>query len=99
MPTSGQEARQARLEELAQAVAARPFSLDRALKACEAIEEAHGIECRIEAVAVAAAFELNTKGADLTGKAPFEGWMLRIMYLVLSFIRYLLSILTVQRWA
>ena len=51
----------------------------------------------IEAVAVAAAFELNTKCADATGKAPFENWMLKLMYIMLSVVRWILAILRLQR--
>jgi hypothetical protein len=83
------EQRQALLVELAQAVAARPFSLDRALSACHAIEVSLGVECSIEAVAVAAAFELNTKAADMTGKAPFDRVTLRVLYLVLLLVQWI----------
>ena len=83
--------------ELAQSIAARPFSLERSKKACQAIHDAFGVECLIEAVAVAAAFELNTKCADATGKAPFENWMLKLMYIMLSVVRWILAILRLQR--
>jgi hypothetical protein len=88
--------RQTALKELAQAIATRPFSLDRANKACKRIEENYGVETCIEAVAVAAAFEICTKGADMTGKSPFPGAILKMLYIILRTIRYILGLFALQ---
>lgn len=80
---------------MAQAIATRPFVLDRAQKAANALSKAYGDECTIEAVAVAAAFESSTKAADVTGKAPFDSWMLKMMYIVPSIIRWILKTLRI----
>ncbi|KAL3894774.1 MAG: hypothetical protein SGARI_007645, partial [Bacillariaceae sp.] len=80
--------RQEDLKELSRAVAARPFSLDRALAACASVEKVYSAETRIEAVAVAAAFEFHTKGVDITGKPALEGIMLKVMRVMMYVISF-----------
>lgn len=85
--------RQDDLKELSRAVAARPFSLDRAIAACTTVEKSYSVETRIEAVAVAAAFEFNTKGADITGKPAIDGLMLKVMHVMMCIIGFILNVL------
>ena len=87
------QTRRALLKELAHSIAVRPFVLERAQKAATALADTYGEECLVEAVAVAAAFESNTKCTDATGKAPFESWMLKMMYFFLSLTRWILKTL------